>query len=80
MIIEVHGEQHYYRHFYMTIKKMTKEKAEKELHYQQVKDRYKRIKCIQAGYEYLEIPYTAFDKKETYKKLIDNKIKNILDK
>ena len=80
LIIEVHGEQHYYRHFYMTIKKMTKEEAEKELHYQQVKDRYKRIKCIQIGYEYLEIPYTAFDKKETYKKLIDDKIKNILDK
>ena len=80
LIIEVHGEQHYYRHFYMTIKKKTKEEAEKELHYQQVKDRYKRIKCIQAGYEYLELPYTAFDKKDTYKKMIDNKIKEILNK
>ena len=58
----------------MTMKRKIKEEAEKELHYQQVKDRYKRIKCIQAGYKYLEIPYTAFDKKETYKKLINDKI------
>ena len=41
---------------------------------------YKRIKCIQAGYEYLEIPYTTFDKKDTYKKLIDDKIFNIINK
>ena len=80
LIIEVHGEQHYNTHFHEFRKKITKEEAEKELHYQQVKDRYKRIKCIQAGYEYLEIPYTAFDKKETYKNLIDNKIKEILNK
>lgn len=79
LIIEVHGEQHYNCHFYTIKKKITKEEIEKKLHYQQVKDRYKRIKCIQAGYEYLEIPYTAFDKKETYKKLIDNKIKEILN-
>ena len=63
----------------MTRNKIAKEEAEKELHYQQVKDRYKRIRCIQAGYEYLEIPYTAFDKKEIYKNLIDNKIKEILE-
>ena len=74
LIIEVHGGQHYDYHFYMTMKRKIKEEAEKELHYQQVKDRYKRIKCIQAGYEYLEIPYTAFDNKETYKKLINDKI------
>ena len=80
LIIEVHGSQHYDYHFFMVRKKITKEEAEKELHYQKVKDRYKRIKCIQAGYYYLEIPYTAFDKKETYKKLIDDKIKNKLDK
>ena len=77
LIIEVHGGQHYDHHFFMTIKKITKEEAEKKLQYQQVKDRYKRIKCIQAGYEYLEIPYTAFDKEETYKKLINDKIMNL---
>ena len=80
LIIEVHGSQHYDYHFFMVRKKITKKEAEKELHYQQVKDRYKRIKCIQAGYEYLEIPYTAFNKEDTYIKLIDNKIKEILDK
>ena len=79
LIIEVHGEQHYRSSYFMVRKKITKEEAGKELYYQQVKDRYKRIKCIQAGYEYLEIPYTTFDKKETYKKLIDNKIKEILN-
>ena len=73
LIIEVHGSQHY---IYGSAYCRTKE----DLHYRQLKDRYKRIKCIQAGYEYLEIPYTAFDKKDTYKKLIDDKIKNILDK
>ena len=78
LIIEVHGKQHYDYNFYKTRCNLSKEEAEKELHYQQVKDRYKRIKCIQAGYEYLELPYTAFDKKDSYKKLIDNKIKEIV--
>ena len=72
LIIEVHGEQHY------KIDRLHN-KTKEDLHYQQVKDRYKRIKCKQAGYEYLEIPYTAFDKKETYKELIDNKINEILN-
>ena len=72
LIIEVHGEQHYKIDGYYN-------KTDKELHQRKLYDRYKRIKCIQAGYEYLEIPYTAFDKKETYKKLIDNKIKEILN-
>ena len=52
---------------------------EEYLYERKLIDRYKRIKCMQAGYEYLEIPYTAFDKKETYKDLIDNKIKEILE-
>ena len=72
LIIEVHGEQHYKIDGYYN-------KTEKELHQRKLYDRYKRIKCIQAGYEYLEIPHTAFDKKETYKNLIDNKIKEILE-
>ena len=80
LIIEVHGEQHYGSSYFITRKKMTKEEAEKYLHYQQIKDRYKRIICKKADYEYLEIPCTAFNKKETYKKLIDNKIKEILNR
>ena len=73
LIIEVHGEQHYKIDGLYT-------KTEEELYKRRLVDRYKRIKCIQAGYEYLEIPYTAFDKNNTYKNLIDNKIKEILDK
>ena len=71
LIIEVHGKQHY--------KIDTYTRTEEELHQRKLYDRYKRIKCIQVGYEYLEIPYTAFDKKDTYKKLINNKIKEILE-
>ena len=79
LIIEVHGKQHYNYHFYITRMKITKEEAEGELHKRKLYDRYKRIKCTQAGYGYLEIPYTAFNKKDSYKKLIDNKIKEILN-
>ena len=78
LIIEVHGEQHYDTHLYETRYNYTKDKAKYKLHERKLYDRYKRIKCIQAGYEYLEIPYTAFDKKDSYKKLIDNKIKEIV--
>ncbi len=77
LIIEVHGYQHYDYSFYKAFNKCSREEAEQQLHYQQVKDRYKRIYAIQHGYHYLEIPYTAFDKQETYKKLIDNKINEI---
>ena len=79
LIIEVHGQQHYDYRYYMIRRKMTKEEAEEELEYQQWKDKYKKEQCIQAGYKYLEIPYTAFNKKDSYKKLIDNKIKEILN-
>ena len=72
LIIEVHGQQHY-------IIDRLYNKNQKDLEYQQYKDEYKKEQCIQSGYEYLEIPYTAFDKKETYKELIDNKIKEILE-
>ena len=72
LIIEVHGGQHY--------KIGTYTRTKEELHQRKLYDRYKRIKCIQAGYEYLEIPYTAFDNEETYKKVIDDKIKEILNK
>ena len=79
LIIEVHGKQHYDYNFYKTRCNLSKEEAEKELHYQQIKDRYKRIKCIQVGYEYLELSYTLFDKKDGYKEPINNKIKEMLE-
>ena len=73
LIIEVHGIQHYKIDGYYN-------KTNEELHQRKLYDRYKRIKCIQAGYEYLELPYWTFYKNNKYKKLIDNKIKEILDK
>ena len=73
LIIEVHGSQHYYIDGYYT-------KTEEELHNRQLIDRYKRIKCIQAGYNYLGLPYWMFNNNEDYKKLIENKIREILDK
>ena len=75
LIIEIHGEQHYNLPVGTWVVK--NKTPEQQLHYQQVKDRYKRIYAIQHGYNYLEIPYTAFDKQETYKKLIDDKINEI---
>jgi len=38
----------------------------------------KKIKSIQNGYNYLVIPYWTDDKTNTWKDLIDNKIKDIL--
>ena len=80
LIIEVHGSQHYTLDFIKNINKCSKEEALKLLHYQQLKDRYKRMYAIQSMYEYLEIPYTTFNSEDTYKKLIDNKIDEILNK
>ena len=79
LIIEVHGGQHYYMTGENSKYLKKGQTPEEYLYERKLIDRYKRIKCIQAGYEYLEISYTAFDKKETYKKIIDNKIKEILE-
>lgn len=80
LIIEVHGEQHYNIHFYESKCNLSKKESNKKLYERKLYDRYKRIKCIQAGYYYLELSYKTFNKKETYKSLIDNKIKEILEK
>jgi len=78
LIVEVHGEQHYKVTNYskMTAKK-NNTTPNQELHYQQLKDRYKRIKAKQQGYEFLEIPYWTDDDDKTWKKLINDKIKEI---
>lgn len=75
LIIEVHGEQHYRVDGLYTMN-------EEELKKRKLYDKYKKEECIKRGYEYLEIPYWYFNKgmKTTYKNLIDNKIKEILDK
>jgi len=75
LIIEVMGRQHYEitkYNLWTAIKNNTT--PEYELHYQKLKDRYKRIFAKQQGYFYLEIPYWMDDKEETYKKVIDNMI------
>lgn len=78
LIIEVHGIQHYkISVFHYLQAKHNNTIPEYELHYQKLKDRYKRIYAKSKGYEYLEIPYWADDKKETWKDLIINKIISI---
>lgn len=79
LIIEVHGVQHYKLQTKNSKYLKKGQTPEEFLHQRKLYDRYKRIKCIQAGYYYLEIPHKVFDKKETYKNLIDNKIKEILE-
>lgn len=78
LIIEVNGMQHY------KVCGLTKMNAshmnvepEEYLEYQQWKDSLKKNYAINHGYNYLEIPYTAFNKDEDYKKLIDNEIEKI---
>lgn len=71
-IIEVHGHQHYNEYS----GKWFNEKF--DLHRQQLYDRYKRIYAKSKGYYYLEIPYWTDDKNETWKKMIDDKIEEIL--
>ena len=81
LIIEVHGGQHYKiinKNSNFTTKELT---PEEYLHQRQLYDRYKRIYAKHVGYEYLEIPYTAFEgkNKEQYKQMIDDKINEILN-
>lgn len=78
LLIEVHGVQHYEICYWHEISsKKNKTTPEYELHYQQLKDRYKRIYAKSQGFHYLELPYYTFDKKDTYKTLINNKINEI---
>ncbi|NFH40702.1 zinc-ribbon domain-containing protein [Clostridium sporogenes] len=72
-IIEVHGQQHYSE----VGGKWSDYKI--DLHYQKLKDRYKRIYAKSQGYEYLEIPYWTDNEKEEWKELINNKINKIIN-
>lgn len=78
LIIEVHGKQHYMSDFYDY--RYSKEEGKYLLHQRQLYDRYKKIYAIQNDYEYLELNWKIFDKKDTYKQMIDDKIKEILNK
>ena len=83
LIIEVHGEQHYNYKFYKTFNMTTDEEdLNNMLIKRQEYDSFKKEYCLKMGYEYLELPYTSFNVKceYTYKQMIDDKIKEILEK
>ena len=82
LIIEVHGEQHYNSRYYRSINKCSNEEAEKMLKQRKLYDRYKKYIAWKNNYEYLELPYWSFEgkNKDLYKQMIDNKIKEILEK
>jgi len=73
IIIEVHGIQHYYVNSWNNLSDNPKD----ELAYIQWKDEYKKQYVLSQGYYYLAIPFTADNKKETYKKSIDEMLEYI---
>ena len=78
LIIEVHGIQHYKLTNYTILSaKHYNITPEEQFEYEKWKDEFKRNYALKHGYFYLEIPYWTDDKDETYKILIDNKIKEI---
>lgn len=81
LIIEVHGKQHYDTDFYKHMHGCPNEEAYIYLHQRKLYDRYKKMYAINHNYHYLEIPYWAINgKTDRYKKLIDDKIDEILNK
>lgn len=79
LIVEVNGKQHYNVTLFATEQaKINNCTPEEELEYQQWKDNFKKDYAIQHGYNYLEIPYNTITRSEKYKKLIDDKIEEIL--
>ena len=80
LIIEVHGIQHYELNgWHILTSKNNNTTPEYEFYKRKLYDRYKRFIAHYNGYEYLEIPYWT-EKDESYKQLIDDKIKEILYK
>lgn len=79
LIIQVNGEQHYKATPFFFKKERNNEinSPEEQLIYRQKIDKYKKDYALSHGYHYLEIPYWADDKKETWKTLIDNKIADL---
>lgn len=81
LIIEVNGEQHY-RKTSPLIKMVAKSKnisIDDAFNKRKKYDEIKKIYAIENGYYFLEIPYTL-EKNDEYKKIIDNKINDILQK
>ena len=80
LIVEVHGKQHYeISGWNMSRAKKHNITPKQELEYQQLKDKYKNYFALSQGYFYLEIPYWTDDSEETWKKLIDDKINEIIN-
>lgn len=77
LVIEVHGQQHYDANAYSGVWLGKTLLPEQQLHKRKLYDRYKKVVALANGYFYLEIPYWA-ENKESYKKLIDEKIADIL--
>jgi len=77
LLIEVQGSQHYQINSYTSIWRDKRYTPEEQLHKRKLYDRYKKYVAFCNGYFYLAIPYWTDDKEETYKKLIDDKIKEI---
>lgn len=77
LIIETHGIQHYKTSVYNSVWRDLSLTPEEQLHKRKLYDRYKRFIAHHRGYFYLEIPYWADDKKETWKRLINKKIQEI---
>ena len=79
LIIEVHGLQHYeVTGFSMLRANQTGNTPEEEFEYRKQVDEFKKNYALENGYHYLEIPYWTKDD-ESYKELINNKIKEILE-
>lgn len=78
LIIEVHGEQHYNPKctWHKRIAKRNGTSPLFEFKQRKLYDRYKKAVAECNGYFYLEIPYWN-EKDESYKTLIDNKIREI---
>lgn len=78
LLIEVHGEQHYkINGFHKKAARYKKITIEESFEQQQFRDIFKKEYAIKNGYNYLEIPYWSDDNNETWKNLIDNKIKEV---
>ena len=80
LIIEVNGSQHYDINAYSGIWNKKNITPEEQLHKRKLYDRYKRFIARCNGYFYLEIPYWTDNKDEDWKKLIDDKINEIIKK
>lgn len=79
LIIEIMGEQHYQISiWHKSLSNHNNTTPKYELHMQQVRDRYKRFVAYKQGYEYLEISYKTDNEKEDWKRIIDNKINEIM--